>query len=135
MFRHIDGYSATPTGMQLGGTEEVSPCPFLKIEENALLILEKEPDCEKKNPKCFPAGLFFLVLLTKCLLKCPSSTKPLLPWKMSGWVPALRHYSFCKTLHAMYCIDMVEKWDPVLGPPGRPQPLRPLPISGTPRTP
>ena len=39
------------------------------------------------------------MLLTKCLWKCPSSTKYSLLWKTPGWVPALRHYSFCKTLH------------------------------------
>ena len=28
----------------------------------------------RKTPKCFPAGALFLVFLTKCLSKCPSST-------------------------------------------------------------
>ena len=42
---------------------------------------------------------FFLVFLTKRLSNCPSSTKPALPWKIWGCVPALRHFSFCKMLH------------------------------------
>ena len=52
----------------------------------------------EKTPKCFPVGSFFLVFLTKCLLKCPKPMKPPLPWKVSGWVHALSHYSFCKKL-------------------------------------
>ena len=32
-----------------------------------------------KNPKYFPVELFILVFLTKCLSKCPNSTKPPLP--------------------------------------------------------
>ena len=40
-----------------------------------------------------------LFLLTKCLWKCPRSTKPPLPWNIYGCMPALRHYSICKTLH------------------------------------
>ena len=50
----------------------------------------------------FPCGAFFLVFLRKCLFKYPSSTKPLLPWKMSRCLPAPSHYSFCKTLHLKY---------------------------------
>ena len=92
------------------------PCPFFKIEESALIFEKKYPDrvhlwvkssiqnvvlrvSRRKSAKCSPAGPFFLVLFTKCLSKCPSSTKHLLPGKISGWVPTLRHYSFCKTLH------------------------------------
>ena len=44
-------------------------------------------------------SFFFLVLLVKRLSKCLSSLKSPLPWKISGWVPALRHYSFYKTLY------------------------------------
>ena len=56
----------------------------------------------RKKNKMFPCGAFFLVFLRKCLFKYPSSTKPLLPWKMSRCLPAPSHYSFCKTLHLKY---------------------------------
>ena len=63
-------------------------CYFLKIK--------KVPDFGKKalvDSKNFPAAPFFLVFLTKCLLKCPSFTKPPLPWKISGCVPGAIHRS------------------------------------------
>ena len=41
----------------------------------------------RKNSKIFPCGAFFIVFLTKYLLKCPNSTKPPLPWKISGCAP------------------------------------------------
>ena len=44
-------------------------------------------------------SFFFLVLLVKRSSKCLSPLKSPLPWKISGWVPALRHYSFYKTLY------------------------------------
>ena len=57
----------------------------------------------KTTPKCFSMGSLFPVFLTKCLLKCHSSTNPLpLTWNISGGASALRHYSFCKTLHLEY---------------------------------
>ena len=39
--------------------------------------------------------------MTKSISKCPISIIILQPlsWKISGWAPALRYYSFCKTLH------------------------------------
>ena len=40
-----------------------------------------------------------ILFLTKCLSECPSSMKPPLLLKISGCMPALRHYSFCKMLH------------------------------------
>ena len=61
--------------------------PFLKIKKSAL-ILEKKALVDSKN---FPCGTFFLVFLTKCLLKCPSFTKPPLPWKISGCAPGAIH--------------------------------------------
>ena len=53
------------------------------------------------------------MFLAKCLSKCPSSMKPPLPWKMSGCMPALKHYLFSKTFHLKcltgfwinFCID------------------------------
>ena len=92
------------------------PCRFFKIEKSALIFEKKYPDhvhlwvkssiqnvvlrvSRQKSAKCSPAEPFFLVLFTKCLSKCSSSTKHLLPRKISGWLPTLRHYSFWKTLH------------------------------------
>ena len=49
----------------------------------------------RNNSKMFPSGTFF-VFLRKCLLKF-HKTSPTL--KITGCVPALRHYSFCKMLH------------------------------------
>ena len=47
-----------------------------------------------RRKKSFPAETSFLMFFTKCLSKCTSSTKPPLPWKISGSAPTLRHY-FC----------------------------------------
>ena len=71
-----------------------------KIEESVLtfqnvLIVSSL----RKNSIIFSHRAFFLVFLTKCSLKCPSSTKSSLSWKISGFMSALRHYSFCKRLH------------------------------------
>ena len=49
---------------------------------------------------------FFLVFLTKCQSKCPSSTNPTLLWNISCCASALRHYSFCKALQ-FTCSTMV----------------------------
>ena len=64
----------------------------------------------RKNSKMFPCGVFFLVLLMKCLFKCPSSLNlspppPLPPYcqeKNSACAPAFRHYFFCKMLHVKW---------------------------------
>ena len=50
----------------------------------------------EKIQKIFPV---FLVFLTKRLSKCPSSTIPLVIWKISCCALALRHCFFYKTLH------------------------------------
>ena len=52
-----------------------------------------------KMPIGFPMGCFFLLFFLKYLSKYPSSTKSPLLWKFSDCVPALKHCSFCKTLH------------------------------------
>ena len=83
------------SGAQLGGGEGRSSLPFLKIEKNALILGKKKKKTmivsifwvkcsiqnivlrvsRKKAPKFLLAGPFS-VFLTKCLSKCPSSTKP-----------------------------------------------------------
>ena len=83
-------------------------CPFYFEKSKNVLILEKKPwlclsldglnfpfkmwlqqYLGEKTPKFFPAGPFFRVFLTKWLSKCLNSTKPPLPWKISGCTPAL----------------------------------------------
>ena len=95
-------------------------CSFLKME-SALMILEKKkgPDCvhlgvtisiqnvvllvsRRKTSKMFSCRTFFLVFLMKCLSMWLSSAKLSLPWKISGCVHALKHYSFCKILHLKF---------------------------------
>ena len=116
IFRDIDAYSSTLTGVQLrdggvgweeGGGGAGLPCPFFKIEKNALIL-------EKKTLIVFIFGLnfpfkfqlcsFLLVFLTKCLLKYPSSTKSSLPHKLlvarlhSGTILlAKRDFMLCTT--------------------------------------
>ena len=85
----------------------------MKIEKSALILGRKCLDCvhpwvkcffqnvmliisKRKNSKMFLCGAFFLVFSTKCLSKCPNPTKPILPWKIPCWGPALRHYPFLK---------------------------------------
>ena len=53
---------------------------------------------EKLQNVSLPTGPFFF-FSTKCLLQCPSSKKPLQPWKISDCPPALRYYSLFKALH------------------------------------
>ena len=57
------------------------------------------------SPKYFPVGSIFLVFLTKCLSKCPSSTKSPLFWKIFGCMHALRHYSFCPIVNVWQCSE------------------------------
>ena len=94
IFRDIDTYSATFTGVQLERRGK-PPLLFLKIEESALIFEKKalivfifglnfpfkmqfKEYTGEKTPKCFP-GHIFLMFLTKYLSKCRSSTKPPLP--------------------------------------------------------
>ena len=56
--------------------------PWVKLSiQNVFLRLFR-----KINRKLFPVELFFLLFLTKCLSKCPRSTKPPLPWNISWCV-------------------------------------------------
>ena len=82
-------------------------CPFLRTEKG-VLILQKSPNyvhlwvkfsIQNVVLKVSRRKNSFPVFLTRCISKCPSSTKPSLLWKISGCTPALRHYSFCKTFH------------------------------------
>ena len=54
-----------------------------------------------ENPKCFSAGPFFLVF-DKNVYRS-AEFHPLL-WKIYGYAPALRYYSFCKTLYLKHFI-------------------------------
>ena len=90
------------SGAQLERKGWRPPCVFLNIEK-IVLIWKKVPDyvdlwvkfsiqkgvlrLSRKKNQIFPCGFFFLVFLTKCLPECPSSTKPPLPWKISGCAP------------------------------------------------
>ena len=64
---------------------------------------KKGPDCIHLCVKFFCSKCSFkslrtlLVFLTKCLSKCPNSTKPPLPWKISGCTPDCRTHAI-KTL-------------------------------------
>ena len=49
---------------------------------NSAFKIQFQEYLEEKTPKYFTAELFILVLLTKCLSKCPNSTKPRLPFIM-----------------------------------------------------
>ena len=79
---------------------------FLKIKK-VKWFWKKCPDCvhpwvnffiqnvglrvsRRKNLKLFHAGRFFLLFLTKYLLKCPNSMKPPLHWNVSGCAPEMR---------------------------------------------
>ena len=83
------------------------PCPFLKIEKKCPDFGIKGPNyvhpwvkssiqnvvlrvSRRKSSEIFPCELFFLALLTKGLSKCPNSTKPPLPLKISDCAPVLR---------------------------------------------
>ena len=104
-----------------GGLVGRPPVLFLENQKKCSDFGKKGPDCfhlwvqfpvqnvvfwvfRRKTSKSLPARRFFLVFLTKYLLKCPSSKKPP-PLKNSGGVPALRRYSFCKTLH-LKCLTL-----------------------------
>ena len=52
-------------------------------------------------------AIFSCDFLTKCLPKCPSSTKSPRPWKIPGCTPTLRHYSLWKTLHLWQCSECI----------------------------
>ena len=97
IFRGIAAYSATLTDEQLRGRGEASPALF-ENRKKCPHFGKKDPDCihlwvkfsiqnivlrvsRRKNSQIFHAGPFFLVFLTKCLSKCPSSTKLQCPEK------------------------------------------------------
>ena len=81
------------TGAQLARRRGRSPLFFFENQNKYLDFSKKDPDCvhpqvkftiqnvvfrvsRRKNFEIFPAGLFFLEFLTKCLSKCPNFTKP-----------------------------------------------------------
>ena len=74
IFRVIDVYSATISGVQLGGGEKGGSTALFKIENtDCVHFLVKGSTknlvlrvCREKTPKCFPARPVFLFLLTRC---------------------------------------------------------------------
>ena len=102
-------YIQAQSGVQLGGASLI----FFE-DKKAPNFGKKGPDyvhlCVQnlvlrvsrgKNSKSISLWDHFLLFLTKRLLKCPGSTKPSLPWKISAGATALRH-CFCKTFHLKY---------------------------------
>ena len=84
------------------------PCRFFENRKNCPNFGKKGPNCvnprvessiqnivlrvsRRKSSKIFLCGPFFCVVLTKSLLKCLNSTKPLLPWKVSGCARVLNN--------------------------------------------
>ena len=68
------------------------PCPFLKKvpwfwEKKVLIVSIFGLNILSKRLQNFPCRTFFLVFLTKFLLKSPNSVKLPLPWKISGYAP------------------------------------------------
>ena len=129
IFRHIQGYWSIFSHTHRratrgrGGGEgrpplvllEIEKCPDSWKKDTDWVHLEVKFSIQnvvlrvstRKTPKCSPTEPLFLVFLMKSLRKCPSSTNlPLLPWKFSGCVPALGHYSFCKTVH-LKCLTVL----------------------------
>ena len=86
IFRDIDAYSATLTGAQPGkGGERIHILKrkdrivfhhWVKFSIQNVVLRVSRRKCFLKSPKYFPAMPLFLVFLTKCLSKCPSSTNP-----------------------------------------------------------
>ena len=82
------------SGAQLGGRDGgEAPQPFFENQKKALILEKKGPNCVhswvessiqnvvlrvswRKSYKILPCRAFFLVFLTKGLLKCPNFTSP-----------------------------------------------------------
>ena len=124
IFGDTDTFSATLTGAQLGGGGRPPP-PFFESRKKCPDFGKKRPDCvhpwvtfsiqnivlvasRRKNSKIFPCESFFLVFLTKCLLKCHSSTKPPSALKIF-WLRACAQalFFFCKRsiLNGWQCFE------------------------------
>ena len=90
-----------PSSLSIEEFDLELPLHFFKNQKKCADFAKKGPDCvhplvkfiiqnvvfrvsTRKNSEIFPAGLFFIEFLTKCLSKCPNFTKPPLPWKISG---------------------------------------------------
>ena len=109
--------SRNKAGAQLGGDGGGFPYPFSKIGKSAL-VFKKGPNCVyqyqylgEKTPNC---RAFFGVFLTKCLSKCPSSTKPPPPWKNSGYALAWGndtkvHVPNKRT--SLFLLDLIFEWN------------------------
>ena len=110
IYRYTDAYSATHR-RETRGRGKASPALF-ENRKKCPDFGKNDPDCVhllvkfsiqnvvligEKFPNCFPAGPLFAFLRNVYRSTPVSQTLPL-PWKISRCTPALRHYSFCKTL-------------------------------------
>ena len=92
------------TGWTTGAQQNGRPSlPFFEDREKTPDVRKKIRDCvhllvkffienvvlgvSKKTTSTFLPAESFFVFLTKCLSKCSRSTKPPLPWKISGCAP------------------------------------------------
>ena len=82
--------------------------PFLKVETC--------PDFWKKGPDCIHLWVNFLIQ-NVMFIEVPwfrppplhlAPTLRLQPWNIPGCAPALRHYSFCKTIH-LKCLTVFSR--------------------------
>ena len=95
--RDVDAYSATLTGVELGGEEKLPPLLFFENRKQCPDFGRKGTDCiqlwikfptqnvilrvsRRKISKMFPNGASFSCVFEEMFIKCPSSTYPsLLP--------------------------------------------------------
>ena len=97
--------------------------PFFENRKNGPDFGTKGPNCvhswvessiqnlvlrvsRRKSSKIFPCGAFFCVF-DEGLSKCPNSTKPPLPWKISGCAPVI---SVCITYLFFDLFDKLHFW-------------------------
>ena len=107
-------------GRNYGGWGKASSVLFWKMKKSALILETNGSDrihlwiefsIQNVVLRVSRQKLYFVVFLTKCLLKCPNSTKPLLSWKIFGCT-AIRWYIMCVCLRNWsHCSTRVDKSD------------------------
>ena len=107
------------TGTQLRGREEIPSALFWKSakvawfwEINLIVFifglsfpLKMYEYLGEETPECFPMGPFSLYFWQNLYRSALISTNPPLPWKISGYVPALRQYSLYQILY-LKCLTL-----------------------------